>query len=725
MSRAAPASRQRAIGLLRIALLLVALYLVLVNALINSPLAETLVNRKPERFQLHWDRALMLWPGHITLWNARMHGQVRRNQWQIHTPRVSGTLAVWPLLRKELRFVRIAGTEPVIRVQRVEHDLAPPPFSEHGLRLVFDEVRVDSPLRFALDGIEVSGTASARARWRQQLRGGPFELEPSQLTLTDARIAHGDMVLIEAGTLRAQARIEEHRRREFPGLAMLDKVAADATLTGRAPGFELDVDEAFGVEPRLLPGSGDLEARVVLERGLLQPQSELRARLPLAADMASGPATRGDVLMAATVGQDIALRVDLPPIPDLVQRADALLSLTGTQLPLPPWDAQLHRIDGEVNLDSRFSSLAFVQPLLARLSGVTLEGRGSVTARVMLAQGQIAEGTDLRVREAHFDLTAYDHRFQGAAHAQARFERGADGSPQARAQVVLERFDLAAADAPDAPLGSGRDLTLDLTANGDLAQIRDRLDARLQFKDARLPDLTRFNRYLPSHGVGINAGSGTLGADMRMRVQDDSSGGRIALAARGASLRVGELLVRSDVAIDAHLEAGTLGDLRFRLPGTRVALRHASVLEPAGERIADWWATATITRGRVSLQRPLDIRADADVTMRDVSFLFSLFSQEKRFPRWIRRLVDAGQANVTGQVQFGGDHVIADHILASNDRFEVVARMRLSGAPPEGNLYARWGVLGLAVELGGGEREFHLVGAKKWFDAQPPYLKRE
>jgi hypothetical protein len=36
-----------------------------------------------------------------------------------------------------------------------------------------------------------------------------------------------------------------------------------------------------------------------------------------------------------------------------------------------------------------------------------------------------------------------------------------------------------------------------------------------------------------------------------------------------------------------------------------------------------------------------------------------------------------------------------------------------------GDLFARWGLLSMGVELAGGKRYLHLVGARTWYDERP------
>lgn len=709
--------------LVRITLIVVAIYLVGVNALINTNVLGPLVNRKPERFTLQWDRGVMLWPGRVTLWGVSMQGQVRRNAWEIQAQRVSGRVALWPLLRKELRFAWIDGEHPQIAVRRVEQDLPSPPPSEQGLRLVFDDVRVASALRFSLDDTRLDAQVEARVRWSQQLRGGTFQLHPSTLQLQQGSLMRGEKLLVSDLSLEGTAEIDAHRRGEHRGIGILDFLHADAVLSGHAPGFVLDVDEAFNVSHSLHASRGDVAGRIVLTGGALGAQTDLSVRIPIHATTHSGHQADGDAqLQLSTAEQDIALQLSLPPIPDLIERAQAELSLDSLQLPLPPWDAQWQRLSGEIDLHARFSSLALVQPLLARLKGFELNGRGDVEGRVVLAAGELAAGTQVNVNEAEFELLAYSHRFHGAAKADARIAPGTADALGAVAKVTLERFDIAPANAPTEVLGSGRNLVLDLSASGTLAQLRDRLDARLRFSDARLPELSRFNRYLPKNGVHFLSGSGRISADMRMHVADDRNGGTLSLAASAAALRVGEMVLRGDLALDARLDAGRLDNSDFALPGTRIAIRHAAIVEPRDERVQNWWGTIDITRGKVGFGQPMVVSADASATMRDIAPLLSLFAQNKRFPRWIRSLVDAGQATVSGRLRMRDDSLIIDHIIASNERFDVKARLRLDDDRPSGHLYARWGVLGLGLELVRGEREFHLAGAKKWFEAQAPYL---
>ncbi len=181
-------------------------------------------------------------------------------------------------------------------------------------------------------------------------------------------------------------------------------------------------------------------------------------------------------------------------------------------------------------------------------------------------------------------------------------------------------------------------------------------------------------------------------------------------------------------ALDVAGEAAGVEQAQLQTPVVQVLLQPGQFVGVARqrprERAEGWWASADITRGKVAFGQPMHLSADADVRMRDIAPLLSMFAQHKRFPHWIRRMIDAGGTTVTARTQMRDEQLIVDDIQASNDRFDVKARMRLDDAKPSGHLYARWGVFGMAMELTRGERAFHLAGAKKWFEAQQPYLQK-
>jgi len=704
-----------------IALLALALsYLALGNLILNTGLAEHWINRKPERFTIHWQRAFTWWPGHISASQLRLAGQAGHYAWRIDADQAEGRFALLPLLSKELRFTNIQGSGPTaVAIDRAEHALPRTDPKPGALRLVFEDVGVDGPLQFSFRSLSLAGTAKARGGWKHQLRGGPFSLSSSSLQLTDTNFWLDDHLLLDSGSATATATITEHLRRDAPGLAILDYLSARLDLEGTTPGLLLDVAADAGLHPQILDSRGHAQAAIELTAGRLQPSTRIAANVPLGARIEHGPQTFGNANLEIVVDEDIALKLQLPPVEGLLQEAGVDLRLAGNALPLPPLAAQTRRASGSAKLRARFDSLAWVQPLLSRLSGIALAGKGTMDANLVIVQGQIGKGTRVDVEQAQFELSAYGHRFSGQVRGVAQ-TTGEDG--ETRADLVFDRYGIAPLDALDKPLGNGRDLRLSMGFSGTLEQMRDRLHARLRFTDAKIPDLTRFTRYQNAGGMKILSGSGTVSADMRTYVQDERSEGSFLVTARDAGLGIGELAVRTDLKLDARLQGGKLGGTAFSADGSTLKLSNTRILEPPNERQAPWDADIRIERGHADLGQPLRIDGQARMDMRDAGFLLALYATRKTLPKWIGRIVDAGRINLVGRVHLLDRELVLEDLDASNDRFDLQARLRLSERKPDGDIYASWGALGLGLELRQGERDFRFIKPRQWFESQPPFL---
>ncbi len=695
-------------------------YLVLANLALNTGLAERWINRKPERFTIHWQRAFTWWPGQISASQLSLAGQAGRYAWRIDADRAEGRFALLPLLQKQLRFPRIEGGGAVaIDIDRAEHALPRPEPRPNALRLVFEDVGLDGPLQFSFRSFSLAGLAKAQGGWKQQLRGGPFELSPSHLQLADTNLWLDGHLLLDSGNATATASIAEHLRRDAPGLALLDYLSARLDLQGATPGLLLDVAADAGLHPQILDSRGHAQAVIELAAGRLQPSTRIAANVPMGARIENGPQTFGDASLAIAVDEDIALKLQLPPIEGLLQEVGVDLRFAGNALPLPPLAEQMQRASGNAKLRARFDSLAWVQPLLSRLSGIELAGKGTMDANLVIAQGQIAKGTRVDVEKAQFELSAYGHRFSGQVRGVAQ-TTGEDG--ETSADLVFERYGIAPLDALDKPLGNGRDLRLSLGFSGTLEQMRDRLHARLRFIDAVIPDLTRFTRYQNAGGVKILSGSGTVSADMRTFVQDERSEGSFLVTAHDAGLSIGELAVRTDLKLDARLQGGRLGGTAFSADGSTLKLSNTRILEPPNERQAPWDANILIERGHADLGQPLRIDGQARMDMRDAGFLLALYATRKALPKWVGRIIDAGRINLVGRVHLLDRELVLEDLDAANQRFDLQGRLRLSERKPDGDLYASWGALGLGLELRQGERDFRFIKPRHWFESQPPFL---
>lgn len=702
-------------------------YLLLGNLFLNTPLGHQVANLKPEKFRMHWRRGLTPWPGRVTVWDVDMSGHARRTAWSVQAGRASGRIALLPLLRREVRVPWVVADRVSGGVGRAEAELPGPEPRPGGWVLRFDRIASDSILAGTFfDEWSIQGPGSAEVGFRKRLRGGPMELFASKAEFPAAALGHRGEPFARGARIAATFAMDEHVSAQLPGLAKLGVVTASVELDATAMRLQAALDAEGRYRFTMQPGSGSVQARLALARGALAPGSRLHVSAPLVAVDAAGAARRNALDLRLDVDEDIRLRVDVPDTgasdaePLML---DADLRIAGTALALGDWRQRLAGASGRLRTDWHFSSLSWLAGMFAPEGLLALEGRGAVQADLAIEDGRLQAGSRVEVPDVAATVAVAGQRFAGHARAAGTIaDDGADGALRSRLELAMDGFDIAPDEDGAASYVSGTDLRLDVVADGDLARMQDSAVAHLRFTDAQVPDLRAYNRYLPAGQVRFLGGRGWTSGELRIGAGGLAGDGRLRVDGRGARISFAGLDVRGDVAIDARLQRADLKDGAFALGGSTLRLRNGAFAGSDGQARSGWWADVSVADGRFQAGERPRIRGDVNATVKDVDFLLALFASRADYPRWIVRLVDSGRAEVTGRVQWQDDAFVLDRAHAHNDRFHVDARLRMRGSHPRGDLYARWGVLGVGVELDGGERRFHLRNARAWYQGRPHLL---
>ncbi len=110
--------------LLIAALVFEVFYLIAGNAFLNSPLAFKVINRKPEKYSIHWDAAFTLWPGAVRVYGVKTGGQSKKLQWYATVDKVDAWCRVIPLFWRTVD-VLVVRTEGIDYRQRRRLDIFP------------------------------------------------------------------------------------------------------------------------------------------------------------------------------------------------------------------------------------------------------------------------------------------------------------------------------------------------------------------------------------------------------------------------------------------------------------------------------------------------------------------------------------------------------------------------------------------------------------------------
>jgi hypothetical protein len=280
-------------------LALEALWAVPVNLVLNTPLADRLVNRKPERFRIDWRLAVSPWPGLVHLRGVATHGQSRTIQWEARLRSVTATFALEPLRRRvvDLGQVRASGIRyaqrprldageepppeafewPPIADRKNPPDAAPGavgpkqpgrPWTVRAGRILggVEEIWIG---RYRLAGAaDVDATLDLTAR-------GPLALPRLDFRLAAGTMQVGTLRMFEGLQLDIQARLDRFVPRGKRAVDVLRALSGRFDLEARDGSLKFLEAYFRKVQGLELNGGGPMRLHMLVEAGRLQPGSRL------------------------------------------------------------------------------------------------------------------------------------------------------------------------------------------------------------------------------------------------------------------------------------------------------------------------------------------------------------------------------------------------------------------------------------------------------------------
>ena len=256
---------------LRLALILLAagwaLYLVVGNLFLNTAMGPQALNRHPERLRFAWSHATTWYPGQVTAHELRIEAQVRTLQWQARAAQASGRIALWPLLKRELRLPSIDVDQVEFVLREVDTALPPREAREGGWRISLPQIHTASLRALQWNDLSLRGDGHARVALSKQLRGGAFELGPSVLGFVSGELRRDDVPLLRAVRVHTRFELERHRPEQAPGREKLRLLRAAIELDAQVTALALALDERGDAQLAFQPGDGHVDAALELERG--------------------------------------------------------------------------------------------------------------------------------------------------------------------------------------------------------------------------------------------------------------------------------------------------------------------------------------------------------------------------------------------------------------------------------------------------------------------------
>lgn len=690
------------------------LYLLAGNIFLNTPLFDRVTNRKPEKFRLYTGPALTLVPGHAVVWNVDIRGQANRTVYILRADRASARISVPALFRREVRIPRIEATGVRAIVTRAQTAIEPPPRSDRGWTLRLDAIHSDSIRSGVFGNVVIAGKGSGTVGFLKQMKGGPSELFDSNARFEQAIVRVDGVTVLDDAHLQASASYPRHYRDQAPGVRKFGILKAHLQVDARSQAVRIDTAGAH-TRAGTVPSTARMQADLAMDHGALQRGGHLVWRMPLHAGV--GATDRGLLALQLDVSDDIRLQARLPRDEATGSELQADLEIAGREVPFHAMTTLLPRLSGTARGSWTFESLNWIADLFVQKPWFHLEGGGLLQADLKLAGGQLAPGSSVAIPHVAATAEVAGVRVRGDASAQGSIEDGS--TPMAVLKVDIPRFIAAPLDAQNQVLFDGKALSLDLRGDARLENLRKGVRARLRFNDARVPDLARYNRYLANAQLQLLGGTGLLSGDVALDASGRVGTGHADLRGQQARLQVAGIPLVGDAHLKAQLQRADFEARQFDLQGTTLRLQDIRV---GDAKDSNWWGEVAVRSGHIDAAAPFQVDTLASLRLRDAGPLLAIFAQRGDYPRWVLGLLDSGQVDASGQLRWRKGRLLVDDLQAENARLSLRGRLDLAHAGRRGDLYLRWGILGAGIELDGEQRQWHLAGAREWYEQQPRLL---
>lgn len=702
-------------------------WLLLSTLLLNQPLIDNWINRKPLRAHLGWDFALSVVPGHVMAWGVTLRGHSRRQGWAIHAPRASVWFVPWALIHREIRLhgLRAHGAAAHVKPSRVRFD--PVPGKAHPWTITLPDLQAINLGSVLIEGtMTATGRASASMDLRKALSGGPFEITRGELDWQQLQIVAGPAAPVRGGSVTGKFAVEAFVPSKTTLVQKLQAVTADLQVDLVLPPLALDSDglraDEFG------PARGELKGRLVLADKSVDQRTRLSLRQPLHV-AADGLEDERALEAELRIRNDrVELKASLPPgakrgtvvnvdlsLPrSAARRITASVGRKGDPTVAADTVDALGGATGTVDLRLRFRSLSLLQPWLARWKGLEASGKGWLDAKIRLQDGQLMPESRLVFEDAELRLSALGHRIDARMDGELLRLPG----PPAQRRLMLQRVQMR---GPDGEL-----LLSDAGAQLDLAQAHpedtlfDPPIVSLTMTDAAIPDLQVFNRYFPPGSVSFGEGKAALGLGLTVVPDTGHAHGALRIDSPLARVQVADLPLRGKVAISATLEDADLALRDVQVQDLRVDLSQVNFPQREGPPVANWWLRMHVPRAKANVAMPLLLDGDATLAMSDLRLVLALFGRRGDYPMWLLRLADAGQVDASGRFRLAGGELALDNVRARNRRYTLEARLRLAEGRRDGRMLAQWGPLAVGVGLDRGASKLRLRGAREWYETDTP-----
>jgi hypothetical protein len=304
------------------------------------------------------------------------------------------------------------------------------------------------------------------------------------------------------------------------------------------------------------------------------------------------------------------------------------------------------------------------------------------------------------------------------------------------------------------------------------AQLLKHFSGTMDLTNGRIPDLAVLNSFLPGDERLLVSGDGRMRASVSAPSPTDARA-ELDVTLVGVLLDIDGREIRGDISLGSRVEHGDLAEGRFELGETTLSLERMLLPDPKRERqeerqavreekaekkaerraerrrkqgkpdeVVDpelvepagaaenmgWWAHFTLAGGTFVAGKPIVLDTHIDFELRDTRPLLHLFfakkkkdSDELKTPGWVTMVPNVTELEGDASFDIGPDATIVDDVLITSKKLDVMARVKMTESGKTGQIYVRFGVFHVGVDMREDGKKLRLSKPREWFIAQPEF----
>lgn len=285
--------------LLKILIVFELAYVIIVNAALQLPLTQTVVNMiRPEKFQASWDSAWTWYPTRVSASGVAANGQTRTQQWQLHAAQASASISLLPLILKRVYLDDVLVRDVDYRQRprlKADRDYAAslPYYPEiEGREILPAETlprKKKRPWKVSLSDLEAegrhsywiyqfsgSGEGSFSADLKAQSAGGPFSLNGHKMDITlDKAFLNGTEEVFSHATLSGEIGFSPFVPMENKGMRKLAFLVLDADIDLETRSLNFLNLFTSNLGNLYIDGAGQVRGRLQFEEGSVLENTDL------------------------------------------------------------------------------------------------------------------------------------------------------------------------------------------------------------------------------------------------------------------------------------------------------------------------------------------------------------------------------------------------------------------------------------------------------------------